>query len=112
MNRRRVGEDRGSKETDECPLTNCRSESSCVHFFWGLFDAEGPFGWPLGCLRLGSKVGTASVMVSLNAATASKVAQNSNGMRGNELVLPSWIVPSSESSFSFPLCVAFSLPGL
>jgi hypothetical protein len=23
MNRRRVGEDRGSKETDGCPLTTC-----------------------------------------------------------------------------------------
>jgi hypothetical protein len=83
-----------------------------VHFFWGLFGAEGPFGWPLGHLRLGSEVGTASVTVSLNVATAGKVVQNSNAMLGNELVLPSWIVSSSESSFSSPLCVASSLPEL
>jgi hypothetical protein len=30
MNRWRVGEDRGSKETDGCPLTVCRAMFKCV----------------------------------------------------------------------------------
>jgi hypothetical protein len=36
MNRWRVGEDRGSKETDRCPLTSCVLRTKFHVFIWQL----------------------------------------------------------------------------